>query len=146
MKIFFDTSALVAALVIQHPSHKACLPRLLRVQAGHDNGLVSTHSLAELYSVLTRLPYRPQIRPDEAQRLMIENLSIFEKIQLDQGDYEGAIAQMVERDLPGGGIFDALIAQAMIKSDADVLLTLNPKHFVRLSEAIAHRVEVPTEG
>lgn len=146
MKIFFDTSTLVAALVVQHPLHLVCVPRLLRVQGGQDSGLVSTHSLAELYSVLTRLPYRPRISPDVAQRLILENLRAFEKVQLDASDYEQAIAQMVECNLPGGGIFDALIAQAALKSNADVLLTLNPKDFIRLSEAIANRVEVPAEG
>jgi predicted nucleic acid-binding protein len=144
VKIFFDTSTIVAALVVQHPSHLACLPRLLRVQGGQDSGLVSTHSLAELYAVLTRLPYRPKINPDDAQRLMVENLKVFDKIQLDERDYERAIAQMVKCNLPGGGIFDALIAQAALKGNADVLLTLNPKHFIRLSEDIASRVEVPS--
>jgi predicted nucleic acid-binding protein len=144
VKVFFDTSTLVAALVVQHPSHLVCLPRLLRVQGGQDSGLVSTHSLAELYSVLTRLPYRPRIHPGDAQRLMVENLKAFDKIQLDESDYERAIAQMVECNLPGGGIFDALIAQAALKRDADALLTLNLKHFVRLSADIARRVEVPS--
>jgi predicted nucleic acid-binding protein len=144
VKIFFDTSTLVAALVVQHLSHLVCLPRLLRVQGGQDSGLVSTHSLAELYSVLTRLPYRPRIQPDDAQRLMIENLRVFDKVQLDESDYEQAIAQMVACNLPGGGIFDALIAQAALKRNADVLLTLNPKHFARLSTDIARRVEVPS--
>ena len=46
-------------------------------------------------------------------------------------------------NLPGGGIFDALIAQAALKASVDRLLTLNPKHFTRLSEAIALLVLMP---
>jgi predicted nucleic acid-binding protein len=54
-----------------------------------------------------------------------------------------AIANMVAFNLPGGGIFDALIAQAALKAEADALLTMNAKHFTRLGEAIAARVQVP---
>lgn len=50
---------------------------------------------------------------------------------------------MVTLNLPGGGIFDALIAQAALKADVDILLTLNPNHFTRLGEAIAYLVQVP---
>jgi predicted nucleic acid-binding protein len=46
-------------------------------------------------------------------------------------------------NLPGGGIFDALIAQAALKASVDRLLTLNPKHFTRLDEAISLLVSVP---
>lgn len=142
MRILFDTSVLVAALVKQHQSHEACLARLLDVQNGSHQGLISTHSLAELYSVLTRLPYRPQIRPEQAQRLMMENLKDVEKVPLNSVDYEQAIALMVRLNLPGGGIFDTIIAQAALKANADALLTLNPKHFVRLGEEVASIVEV----
>ncbi len=50
---------------------------------------------------------------------------------------------MVQHQLPGGGIFDALIAQAAIKAQSNALLTLNPKHFTRLGEAVAQKVQVP---
>jgi predicted nucleic acid-binding protein len=50
---------------------------------------------------------------------------------------------MVSLNLPGGGIFDALIAQAALKANVDQLLTLNPKHFNRLSQTVASLVRVP---
>ena len=58
-------------------------------------------------------------------------------------DYDAAIDRMVALNLPGGGIFDALIAQAAVKASVDILLTLNPKHFVRLGEEISSIVQVP---
>lgn len=58
-------------------------------------------------------------------------------------EYLAAIARMVALNLSGGGIFEALIAQAALKADVDILLTLNPNHFTRLGEAIAIRVQVP---
>lgn len=50
---------------------------------------------------------------------------------------------MVALKLPGGGIFDALIAQAALKAEVDALFTLNPKHFTRLGPVIAQITQVP---
>ena len=53
------------------------------------------------------------------------------------------IAKMVNLNLTGGGIYDALIAQAALKASAGILLTLNPNHFTRLGEEIANLVQIP---
>ena len=50
---------------------------------------------------------------------------------------------MVALNIPGGGIFDALIAQAALKVQVDILFTLNPNHFTRLGQAIAQITQVP---
>jgi predicted nucleic acid-binding protein len=50
---------------------------------------------------------------------------------------------MVSLNLPGAGIYDALIAQAAIKAEVDVLLTLNPNDFRRLGEDVAQLVRLP---
>lgn len=144
MKVLFDTSVLVAAFETSHPRHSVCLPWLQRAQAKEIDGYLSTHTLAELYSVLTRLPVRPSISPVLAQRLLDENLHLFKAIVLTADDYQQAIASMVRLNLPGGGIFDALIAQAALKAKVELLLTLNPSHFTRLGQDIAQRVQVPS--
>jgi hypothetical protein len=115
---YVDTSVLVAAFEVSHPRHGVCLPWLQQAQEEKIDGCLSIHTLAELYSVLTRLPVRPLISP--------------------------AIARMVRLNLPGGGIFDALIAQAALKAEVDILLTLNPSHFTRLGQDLAQRVQVPS--
>ena len=143
VKGLFDTSILVAALVADHPQHFYCFPWLQRVKSGEIIGVVSTHSLAELYSVLTRSPLPQPIKPKLAERLLAENLKTFEKVSLTAEDYQTTINLMVKLNIPGGAIYDALIAQAAIKSNVDILLTLNPKHFIRLGEAIARLITVP---
>lgn len=143
MKVLFDTSVLVAALVVSHPKHSACFPRLKEAESRQVQGLISTHSLAGTYSVITRLPVSPRITPGQVQS-MIEDISQqLEIIPLHSDDYLAVIAQMVALNLPGGGIFDGLIAQAALKANADILLTLNPDHFTRLGSAIATLVQVP---
>jgi predicted nucleic acid-binding protein len=143
VKVLFDTSVLIPAIVTRHEQHNICWRWLEDARSNQFQGVVSTHTLAELYSVLTRLPYRPVISPAIAQRQIRENLQGFEKVALEVNDYDAAIDRMVALNLPGGGIFDALIAQAAVKASVDVLLTLNPKHFVRLGEEISSIVQVP---
>ncbi|MBA3920496.1 MAG: PIN domain-containing protein, partial [Nostocaceae cyanobacterium] len=116
MKVLFDTSVLVAAFEVSHIKHGVCLPWLQQAQEKEIDGYFSTHTLAELYSVLTRLPVRPTISTAAAQRLIGDNLPLLEAIPLTADDYQQAIACMVELNLPGGGIFDALIAQAALKA------------------------------
>jgi predicted nucleic acid-binding protein len=93
-------------------------------------------------SVLTRIP-QTKITPTLAQDLIRDNLQAFEFVSLNAEDYTAAIALMVQHQLPGGGIFDALIAQAALKAEVDVILTLNAKHFVRLGTVIAEKVQQP---
>lgn len=142
MKALFDTSVLVASFLSGHSQHSVSLPYLKQAQAHQIQGYISTHTLAELYSVLTRIP-QAQIPPALAQQLITDNLQTFEAVALNRTEYDAAIGLMVQLQLPGGGIFDALIAQAALKIEADRLLTLNPKHFTRLGEPIRTKVEVP---
>ncbi len=143
MKVLFDTSVIVAASLSQHPSHAPCFIHLQAAKLAQIKGYLSTHSLAELYSVLTRMPSQPRISPQDAKRVIENHLQYLETVVLEQADYQAAIAQMTALNLPGGGIFDALIAQAALKSAADRLLTLNPNHFTRLSAELAQIVYVP---
>lgn len=143
MKVLFDTSVLVAGLIVGHSQHSICFPWLKASESKQIQGCISTHSLAELYSVITRLPLQPRITPGQAQEIISDISFYLEMIPLFSKDYLAAIAQMVALSLPGGGIFDALIAQAALKANVDHLLTINPNHFSRLGEAVASLVKVP---
>jgi predicted nucleic acid-binding protein len=142
VKILYDTSVLVAALLVNHSNHSLAFPKLESAQRGKVRGYISAHSLAELYSVLTRHP-NLKVSPDEAQALIIDLSGYLEVVSLQSEDYNAAISQMVALKLSGGGIFDALIAQAALKAKVNHLLTLNAKDFIRLSEEIALLVQVP---
>ncbi len=143
MKVLFDTSVVVAAIVPVHPRHLGCVSWLERVNTGEIQGVISMRSYAECFSTLTNLPLRPRISPTQAQRLITETLSSFEAIALTIKDYQAAIAQMVASGRSGGGVYDALIAQVALKAEVEVLLTLNPKDFTRLGEVVARLVQVP---
>jgi predicted nucleic acid-binding protein len=145
MKVFFDTSVLVAALVKAHPRHVDCLPCLdaaktsetEEVKPTQIQGVLSTHSFAECYAVLTRLPVRPRITPEIAQELILTNLLALEAIPLSPALYQKAIERLVGLNLVGGVMFDALLAEAALAARAEVLLTGNLKDFRRLGADVA---------
>jgi len=86
MRVFFDTSVMVAALFEGHAFHRQAFPWLKRAREREFSFLVATHTLAELYSALTNLPVKPKITPGAAQELIHENVE--------------TVAEMVSLGLP----------------------------------------------
>ncbi len=133
MRVLFDTSVLVAAMVQAHARHQDARPWLERALAGDIDFLVSAHTLAELFSVLTGLPTSPRTTPGTARRLIRENVEHPASIvPLTARDYAAVLNDMGELGLSGGVVYDALIARAARKASADRLLTLNPDDFRRV--------------
>jgi predicted nucleic acid-binding protein len=133
LKVFFDTSVLVAASVEPHPMHERSLVWLKRAKAEELEMLVASHTIAELYGVLTTLPVRPRITPDTALRLILENVrKIAKVVPLSVSDYEATIERLAELGISGGAVYDALIARAAEKSGAERLLALNASDFERV--------------
>jgi len=144
MRVFFDTSVLVAALFEGHPFHRQAFPWLKRAREREFSFLVAAHTLAELYSALTSLPVKPKITPGAAQELIHENVeTVAEMISLAPSDYSLTLQRVAELGLPGGVVYDALLARAAEKSAADRLLTFNVKDFQRVWPSGASVLFVP---
>lgn len=91
------------------------------------------HTIAELFSSLTRLPVRPAISPGSARQLIKENFVKGTKIiELCKDDYERAIDLALDRNLIGGTIYDLLIYIAGKKEKVTKISTLNVNHFTRI--------------
>lgn len=134
MRLLFDTSVLVAGFVASHPKHHAALRWLQRAHAKEISVIISSHTLAECFAVLTRLPLSPKISPDTASYLLRENVEkIAEIVTLSVKDYQMVLKRMTELGLSGGIIYDAITVQAAHKAKANKILTLNSKDFIRLS-------------
>jgi len=133
MRTLFDTSVLVAALVEQHPKHERALPWLSKAKAHKFDFIISSHSLAELYAVLTTLPLKPRISTSIAWRLINENIASKAKIvSLSPNEYGTIIKKLSDIGLSGGIIYDALIAGVAQKSKVERIITLNSKHFIKV--------------
>jgi predicted nucleic acid-binding protein len=144
MKILFDTSVLVAAIVEPHPMHSHAFPWLVRAKSKEIDMAVAAHTLAELYAVLTTLPVIPRITPGAARRLIHENVETTAKIvSLSSQDYVSAIKNLSDSGLSGGIIYDALIIRAAQKVNVDKILTLNANDFKRVWPESEPRFVVP---
>src|SRR5262245_21079345 len=96
-----------------HVHHASAYPWLSRAKAKTFEFVVSAHSLAEIYAVLTRLPRSPRIEPDEALRLIRENIfSCAIPVSLSGDDYVAMIEALSNQRVAGGPVYDAVIAKA----------------------------------
>lgn len=144
MKILLDTSVLVAAMVEAHPAHEKALPWLQRIKKGSDTGLVSAHSVAELYAILTTLPMKPRISPVVAYDLIQRNVyELCEVLPLSAEDYGTIIKHLSENEIAGGVTYDAVILYAAIKGKADRVVTLNESDFRRIYPQMAEQIIAP---
>lgn len=135
-RVLFDTSVFVAALVRPHPAHARAFLWLRKAKSGELSLIASSHTLAELYAVLTTLPVSPRITPDIAWRLIQEDiLNIAEITALSAADYKAVIKKLKDNGLSGEIIYDALICATAVKAGAETLLTLNNADFRRLPMA-----------
>ena len=130
MNVFLDTSVLVAASAVSHPHHVRAFPLLRRVVAGRDKGFISTHSIAEVYAALTRLPVQPRIHPAEAARMVTGNLlPHFTTVLVDKPDYLEALRIVTDGGWAGAKIYDAILLRCAAKSNADRIYTFNLADF-----------------
>lgn len=133
MKILFDTSVLVAALVQPHPLHNRALSWLKKAKAEEFELIVSSHTIAELYAVLSTLPVSPRITPGLAWRLIHESVEpVASVISLSSSDYFAIIKRMSDLGISGGAVYDALIVKTARKSEVDRVLTFNVNDFKRI--------------
>ena len=145
MNIFFDTTVLVAASARSHPHHPQAFPALRRVATGRDKGFISTHSIAETYAALTRMPVEPRIHPVEAARIVNDNLlPHFEAVPLNKKDYLDALAVVQNGGWSGAKIYDALLLCCAAKRSADRIYTFNLADFKLLaSSSLRGKICVP---
>jgi predicted nucleic acid-binding protein len=144
MKTLFDTSVIIAALVESHPMHGRAFPWLKKAKERKFELIVASHTLAELYAVLSTLPLKPRISPSVAWRLIKENIETVSKvISLTPSEYSGVIKSLSDMGLIGGAIYDALSAKVAQKAKVERLLTLNIDHFKRVWQEGANKVMAP---
>ncbi|MCE5329004.1 PIN domain-containing protein [bacterium] len=144
MKVFFDTSVLIAAFVMAHPEHGNSLPWLQKVKKKEIEGIVSVHSLLESYSILTTLPLSPKIYPSLAVNLIKENvISNFEIIKYNTNDYIRLLNELASENIFGGASYDGLILCAAKKINIDKILTLNLNDFIRIAPEFIRLISMP---
>lgn len=132
MKALLDTSVLVAALLRDHEDHGRCQPWLARAAQGEVDLHVASHSMAELYAVLSGLPARPRLSPAACLRLVTEAVERHAHlVVLSAAETMDVVRRCAMLELAGGVIHDALIARAAAKTRVEALVTLDVHDFQR---------------
>ena len=143
MRTLLDTSALFAALIDSHEFHHRALPWLRTAQRQEIHGIVSTHTLAELYARMSGR-VRPMMTADQVLELISRNiLPFFETVSLNQDDYVAVLERLAGLDIRGATIYDGIIVQAAIKANAEQIVTFNERHFARVSAGLHLQIIVP---
>jgi predicted nucleic acid-binding protein len=141
MKAFFDTSVLVPVFYGDHVHHQASLK--LFIQFNKTGGCCGAHSLAEVYSTLTRMPGKHRISAEQALLFIggiRERLSI---VALDPDEYANALEASASHGIVCGAIYDALLASCATKAEVESIYTWNARHYAQCGPEVTRRLQTP---
>ena len=133
---------LVAAFYGQHVHHEASLAAI--ATASKKKTFCAAHTLVEVYSVMTRLPVRPRINPEQGL-LFVESIrERFSIVALSEKEVYEVVAAAAGRGVGGGKIYDAMILRCAEKSKAEAVYTWNLDDFRQLAaEGTMERLRTP---
>lgn len=135
MKIYLDSTVLVAAVTDIEPFHEGCAALLL----GGASLWMLPHAVSETFATLTGGRLSPRLSPAMATRLIEVNLLPRISFVTWRGaDHVAALKEAEHRGVRGGAIYDYLHLAAARKAKASKLVTLNIRHYQAF-----HRSEDP---
>ncbi len=141
MRSFLDTSVLIAAFLGDHPHHEASAEVFARAE--RPRTWCAAHSIAEVYSALTRLPLKPAVAPEQALLFLHDVRGRLSAVALEESEYYHAVERAAGRQVTGGRLYDALLLACAAKIKADTIYTWNLKHFRQLRPDLADRIRTP---
>jgi predicted nucleic acid-binding protein len=132
-RLAFDTSAAVPLLLRSHTAHAA----VRRHAAGRSLALTA-HSLAETYSVLTRLPGDARVAADDAARLLEATFDTV--LEVPAAESTGLPRVLAPLGIAGGAVHDALVGLAA--RAGDVPLATRDARAVGTYTGLGVRIEI----
>jgi len=141
MKGFLDTSVLVPVFYGDHVHHRASMDLFIRFDKS--TGCCAAHSLAEVYSTLTRMPGKRRIGGDQAI-LFIENLrERLSIVALNANEYASSLKASAAVGIVGGATYDALLVACAFKVHAEAIYTWNTRHYALCGREVIGRLQTP---
>src|SRR5260370_29863526 len=107
MKVFLDTSILVPVFYGDHQHHNPSFA--LFTQFSKEDACCGAHSLAEVYSTLTRMPGRLRVTGDQAILFIEDILERLTVVALTSNEYADVLRSFAALGVVGGTIYDALL-------------------------------------
>lgn len=146
VSVFLDTSVLLAGLIDFGPQSAPAQSLMHGVAEKKVEGPATAwHCCLEFFSVATRLPPEFRVTPDDAVRLLREEVFARMTVHDLPAKERRAMLQAAAHDRIGGGrIYDTHIAEVARAAGAAVIVTDNRRHFL---SALRYdiRVETPAE-
>lgn len=143
MRVFFDTTVLVASMIEDQSGHDAALQALDRC-AKDDRGYAALHSVAECFATLTGGRLAVQVSPADAAEMIRTNVAeALELVALTKTEYVNLIASAQSIGVRGGGIYDSLLLECARKSKAERILTFNTRHFAAFAPDLRALIHAP---
>ena len=143
MRILVDTSILIAICVQNHPNHDSARQWFRKAEQEQAELFISSHSLMEAYSVLTRAPFQPKIGADQAKEMLEKNvLSRVSLISLEGDAYVKLMQKLADGQIIGGKTYDAIILACAEASNTKQVITSNFKDFLKLKQVLGYTIEV----
>lgn len=138
-----DTSVLVPVFYGDHERH---LPSVtLFKHASPALAACGAHTLAEVYSTLTRMPGRHRISSDQAMLFLSQLREKLNVVALTSDDYFACLDSNSGKNIVGGTIYDALLAHCALKVDAEQIYFWNTRHYQLLGANVASRLRTPAQ-
>jgi len=141
VKVFLDTSVLIAASDAGHERHAESRPLL--AAAVPQTCACGAHSLAETYANVSIAKGGRQHRPETALRLVEQIAGKMTVVALAPDEYLAALREAAKLRLAGGTIYDALLLKCARKVDAERIYTWNVRHFQLVAPDLAERIVTP---
>jgi predicted nucleic acid-binding protein len=144
MKAFFDTSVLVPVFYADHVHHAASIDLFIRFDK--TSGCCGAHSLAEVYSTLTRMPGRHRISAEQAMLFIGSIRERLSMVALTGNEYADALEAAATRGIVGGAVYDALLAHCASKAKAETIYSWNERHYAQCGSEVTHRLRNPQQA
>lgn len=145
MKVAFDSSVIIAGTHDLHPHHGRAIVWIDAVVAQRFTGMVTWHALAEIWSVLTRMPAPARLSSEQALRVVRRVQGVFQLQPMEPAVYDEALQRCTDRGFASGVVFDALHLVGAEHAGANALVTFNGADFLRLTSPSSPRIVIPPD-
>jgi predicted nucleic acid-binding protein len=90
-------------------------------------------ALLEAYAVLTRLPPPHRLKPKDALAALLGSFGDATVVSLPATETWALIRSLPDLGVSGGASYDAMIVACARSAGADVIVTWNTRHFVKVA-------------
>ena len=106
-------------------------------------GCCGAHSLAEVYSTLTRMRGKHRIGGEQAMLFVGSIREPLSSVALNGDESPMGRKPPLLSVFVGGGIYDAMLAHCAIKAQAETVCSWNGRHYAQCGPEVTRRLRTP---